>query len=146
MLHLHTAAPGAATGRSELDNFISRVLASSLDIRSLWSLDHSPEEPCLTTPPYQLLAFADLATLQALRRATDLHHEELNFLVVIDGDRFESAWGECKVSGSLARWAWRYVSPDEAYYDEARWDSRTGHAGGVVRLRRKALLVWKSAL
>ncbi|HUQ26350.1 MAG TPA: hypothetical protein VM140_11825 [Burkholderiales bacterium] len=144
MLHLHTATPGSPTIRTELDSFISRVLACSLDIRSLWSIDHSPEEPCLATAPYQLLAFADLATLQALRRATDLHHEELNFLVVIDGDRFESAWGACKVSGSLARWAWRYVSSDEAYYDESRWDARTGHAGSVVRLRRKALLVWKS--
>ena len=145
MLHLQTTPRGVPTARTELDSFISRVLACSLDIRSLWSIDHSPEEPCLATAPYRLLAFADLGTLQALRRATDLHHEELSFLVVIDGDSFESAWGASKVSGTLARWAWRYVSTDEAYYDEARWDSRTGHAGGVVRLRRKALLVWKGA-
>ena len=145
MLHLHTATPGVPTAQPALASFISRLLACSLDIRSLWSLDHSPDAPDLATPPYQLLAFADLATLQSLRRATDLHHEDLSFLVVIDGDRFESAWGACKVSGSLARWAWRYVSSDEAYYDESRWDPRTGHAGGVVRLRRKALLVWKGA-
>lgn len=132
--------------RPELAGFIARVLAGSLDIRSLWSLDHSPEAPDLATPPSHLLAFANLATLQSLRKATDLHREDLTFLVVIDGDRFESAWGACKISGSLARWAWRHVSTEEAYYDEARWDSRAGHAGGVVRLRRKAQCIWESEL
>ncbi len=62
--------------------------------------------------------------------------------MVIDGDVFESAWGPRKLSGSLARWAWRQISPHEAYYDEARW----AQAGSVVRVRRKALLLWQAAL
>lgn len=140
----HTA-PSAPTASAALPSFVSRILASCIDIHSLWSIDHSPEAAWLGVAPYKLLAFADLQTLQSLRRSTDVHREDLDFLVVFDGDRFESAWGKCKVSGSLSRWAWRYVSRDEAYYDESRWDPRNANAGGVVRLRRKALLVWESA-
>lgn len=130
---------------SELSVFVSRVLASCLDIRSLWSIDHAPDEPAPALATRQVLAFADLQTLQHLRRADELHRDDLEFLVVTDGDVFENAWGRCRVSGSLARWAWRYASPEEAFYDESRWDPRGGNAGGVVRLRRKALLLWRSA-
>ena len=140
---LHCAPSLAAS--SELGVFISRVLASCLDIRSLWSIDHPPEDSLLVPAPSQVLAFADLHTLHQLRRSTELHRDDLDFLVVTDGDVFENAWGRCRVSGSLARWAWRYASPEEAFYDESRWDPRGGNAGGVVRLRRKALLIWRSA-
>lgn len=143
MFHATPCAPSLAPS-SELGHFVSRVLASCLDIRSLWSLDHSPDDPWRSNPPYQLLAFADLQTLHQLRKSADLHRQDLDFLVVVDGDVFENAWGRQRVSGSLARWAWRLASPDEAFYDESRWDPRGGNAGNVIRLRRKALLIWQS--
>jgi hypothetical protein len=93
----------------------------------------------------ELLAFADAATLERLRRSSDLHDAEVELLVVIDGDRFENAWGPRKLSGSLARWAWRQVSPELAYYDESRWAEPQRAAGGVVRVRRTATLVWQAA-
>jgi len=92
----------------------------------------------------ELLAFADAATLERLRRSTDLHNADVELLVVIDGDRFENAWGPRKLSGSLARWAWRQVSAELAYYDESRWAEPHREAGGVVRVRRTAVLVWQA--
>jgi hypothetical protein len=65
-------------------------------------------------------------------------------LVVTDGDRFENVWGPRKLSGSLARWAWQQVSPDEAYYDESRWADAGGQPGRVVRVRRKATVLWQA--
>jgi hypothetical protein len=91
----------------------------------------------------ELLAFADAPTLERLRRASDLHNADVEFLVVIDGDRFENAWGPRKLSGSLARWAWRQVSPGLAYYDESRW-AEPNRTGSVVRVRRTAVLVWQA--
>jgi hypothetical protein len=105
-------------------------------------MDHVGDQPAPTAVQYELLAFADKATLQRLRRSENLQRADVEFLVVIDGDVFESAWGPRKLSGSLARWAWRQISPHEAYYDEARW----AQAGSVVRVRRKALLLWQAAL
>src|ERR1700740_1159053 len=117
--------------QADLTALVERVLLSCLDIRSVWSMDAARPE---------LLAFADLETLRHLRVCEDLHRADVGFLVVTDGDGFESAWGPCQLSGSLARLAWRQVSADEAYYDEARWATPGGDAGAVVRARRKAVL------
>jgi hypothetical protein len=133
--------PSAAT---DVTAFVSRVLVSCLEIQAVWSIDHRPDE---SRPAAQcgLLAFADAPTLERLRRCEHLHRVDVEFLVVIDGDLFESAWGPRKLSGSLARWAWRQISPHEAYYDESRWARSEGDPGTVVRVRRKALLVWQRA-
>lgn len=145
MLLPTTNAGALQSPPADITAFVSRVLVSCLDIRSVWSMDHCPDEPWLTAAQYELLAFADAPTLQRLRRADHLHRADVEFLVVTDGDVFESAWGSRRVSGSLARWAWRQISPHEAYYDESRWAQRDGNAGGVLRVRRKALLVWQAS-
>ena len=124
----------------EVAGFLFRILANCLDITSVWSIGHEPETPCAAART--LLAFADQATLRRLRAGEYLHEVQIEFLVVIDGDLFESAWGPCKLSGSLARWAWRQTTSQDAYYDEARWAEG---GGGVVRVRRHAQLLWERA-
>jgi hypothetical protein len=129
---------------AEITAFVARVLAGCLDISSVWSMDHGAQRR-LMAAEHELLAFADAATLQRLRKSEHLHRADVELLVVIDGDLFESAWGARKLSGSLARWAWRQISPHEAYYDESRWSQCDGDAGAVVRVRRRALLVWQGS-
>jgi hypothetical protein len=87
-------------------------------------------------------AFGNEAVLQRLRRSDRLHRPDIEFLVVVDGDRFVAAWGEALWSGSLARWAWRQTAPREAHYDESRWVQPNIESGMVVRVRRRAVLVW----
>jgi hypothetical protein len=118
----------------------SRIIADCLDIEALWSIDHDPSDTCAGALPTRLLAFADPATLARLRANEHLHTPGIDLLVVVDGDAFASAWGPGRVSGSLARWAWRPISSREAFYDESRWAAAEGI---VVRIRRKAFLVWQ---
>ena len=121
---LPTLSAHAPSAPPQLTALASRILANCLDIVSLWSIGHDPDDDAMAAERvHALLAFADKATLQRLRRSEDLHDLDIEFLVVIDGDLFESAWGPSRLSGSLARWA---------------------AGGGVVRTRRKALLVWQS--
>ena len=129
-----------ATRVAPRQDVVASVLATCLDIVSVWSIDHEAHEPCARLPHRRLLAFADARTLRRLRAEECLHCADVEFLVVIDGDAFASAWGPGKLSGSLARWAWRQTTPQEAYYDESRW---AGGEGSVIRVRRKAFLVWK---
>src|SRR5919206_1766813 len=139
MLLPHVAPAGAASP-TDVSTLVARVLADCLDIRSIWSIGHDPDEACPRVGSAELLAFADRATLARLRRSADLHSETIALLVVVDGDLFENAWGVQKLSGSLARWAWRETSASEAYYDVSHW----GDAGSVIRVRRKALLIWRA--
>ena len=125
-------------------SFIHLVLATCPDIRAVWSLDHEPGGPWSDEGPCRLLAFANASVLKCLQASDDLHRADIEFLVVVDGDEFASAWGPSNLSGSLARWAWRQTATDEAYYDESRWAERDGGSRAVVRVRRKAFLVWQS--
>jgi hypothetical protein len=124
---------------------VFRLLAVCTEIRAVWSIDHAPDaELPLAQPPHRLLAFGGSGTLKRLRKCEALQVEGVELLVASDDDAFESAWGPSRISGSLARWAWRETSPEEAYYDESRWASNAD-AGAVVRVRRKALLLWRAA-
>lgn len=119
-----------------------RVLSTCLDIVSVWSIDHEPHEVSATLEHRRLLAFGDARTLIRLRASEHLHDSDVDFLVVTDGNSFASAWGPSRLSGSLARWAWRQASRHQAYYDESRW---AADANAVIRVRRKAFLVWDAA-
>jgi hypothetical protein len=50
------------------------------------------------------------------------------------------------MNGSLARWAWRQVAQDVAYYDESRWAEPGQGNTAVTRVRRKAFLIWPAPL
>jgi hypothetical protein len=125
--------------RPETAALVAGLLVGFLDIRSVWSMDHEPDGTAAPAKQPRLLIFADSATLRRLHNAPPSLRIEL--FVVTDGDSVESAWHGERVRGSLARWAWRQTSPNEAFYDEARWaeDGRT-----VVRVRRKAQLLWQT--
>ena len=136
MVNVTTPAP------AELSRFVSSVLAHCLDIRAVWWTGTAADLP---PRPDRLVIFADTATLAILRKSDRLHRADVQALVVFDGDRFQDAWGPDRAAGSLARWAWRQDEPDVAYYSEAKWAHGDRAAGIVVRIRRKALLVWRSA-
>ena len=128
--------------------FLYQLLRQCVDIRAIWSVGHCPASAApagSAAPATVLLAFADHATLARLRKCDALHRSDVDLLVVVDGDLFESAWGEHRVTGALSRWAWQEVSGDHAFYDEARWASQAGDPAGVVRERREAHLIWRLA-
>ena len=128
---------------AELSAFLSRVLVSCLDIRAVWSSGDAGV--CLAAASNRLIVFADRPTLLSLRKSGELHRPDVELLVVFDGDQFENAWGQQRLSGSLSRWAWRQVSDELAYFDESRWAQREADAGAVVRVRRQAVLIWAAA-
>jgi len=123
------------------------LLANFLDIRAVWRIGLDPDAAAAAPARLTLLVFADSPTLQRLHKHEKPRFEArfagLELLVVTDGDLFESAWGSRRVSGSLARCAWRQHTGSEAFYDESRWASDAA-AGTVVRVRRKAVLVWRA--
>lgn len=125
--------------------FMHRLLRQGMDIQAIWSVGHNADNEPRGSGAAELLVFADRRTLEQLRKRDDLHEPGVAILVVIDGDLFETAWGAHRHSGSLARWAWREVAPGQVYYDESRWAAGPGEAGGVVRVRRKAYLLWTRA-
>lgn len=127
----------------DVSRLLSAILVQCVDIRMVWSVGYASRVEDGPRRLHELLLFADARTLRMLRKCDHLHRADVHALVVFDGEQFDTAWGAYRVSGSLARWAWREVSPDLAYYDESKWEDRDGEPGSIVRLRRKAVLVWR---
>ena len=132
-----TSAPADASG------FLSSVLMHCLDIRTIWSIGHADGVSESPAQIHEFIIFADVPTLHTLRTSNRLHRSDVQALVVFDGEQFENAWGCERISGSLARWAWRQHGPDVAYYNESKW-AQGGEDGLVVRVRWKAVLLWSN--
>lgn len=64
---------------------------------------------------WTLLAFGNEAVLEGLRGDSSLHRCDVQLLVVTDGDRYATAWGEAE-SGSLKSIEWRRGGPHSAAY------------------------------
>jgi hypothetical protein len=144
---LNTTLESRASGASpDLSAFLSRLLLCCLDIQTVWSLGHDGLAEVAPDQSHSLLVFADRHALQTLQKADRLHRADVQVLVVLDGDEFESVWGPRRLKGSLARWAWRQVAQDVAYYDESRWAEPPQGNAAVTRVRRKAFLIWPAPL
>ena len=129
-------APQCMRGRAQWPMHpVAALLADFLDVRSVWSIGHEPADGAAAGDEAAFLVFADERTLAQLRKSPA---PGVRLLVVTDGDLFQSVARRNAICGSLARAAWQQTSVREAFYDEAHW----AQAGGVVRIRRKALLVW----
>lgn len=123
-------------------SFIRRLLHHGGGVQAVWSIGHGVEGDAREAGRLEILVFADRATLERLRECGDLHDADIALFVVTDGDSFESAWGAQR-PGSLARWAWREGTHGQAYYDESHWSAARDEAGAVVRVRRRAKLLWE---
>ena len=99
------------------------LLADFLDVRAVWSIGHEPSAAAAACVDVTFLVFADARTRKRLQKCPA---SEVTLMVVSEGDLWQSGSG------------WQQTSAREAFYDEAKWSS----GGDVVRVRRKALLVW----
>ena len=123
--------------------FIAPITESCPSIRSVWRTGYCAQTELLdSSRPHdlELVAFADEAALQYLRNAESLHRRDVRLLVVTDGNRFESAWGDTSGTGSMLQWNWRQANEHEAYYFETRVVD-----GVFERIRRKASCAWRWA-
>jgi hypothetical protein len=135
------------TPSAGISRFVNQLAYRCPAMRSIWRIGELADRDAMDSPrpfDWELVAFADLATLHYLRNAADLHRADVLLRLVTDGDRFEIAWGALERSGSLVSWGWRRATKVEAYYSEARW-ARPAEAGDVERRRRRAACVWHSA-
>jgi hypothetical protein len=67
---------------------------------------------------YELLAFADGETLEQIRTAPDHALDDVDLIVVVDGDRFERAFGD-RASGRLSNIGWTLDNAEAARYRAA---------------------------
>jgi hypothetical protein len=104
---------------------------SSID--EVWLMGPRVNAPETRGKEWDLLAFADTEVLEAIRDDRQWHREDLCLLVVVDGDRYQSAWGE-SCAGRLSEIDWRLLDAQAATYlgaADGTLDSRASRSTAV---------------
>ena len=99
----------------ELGMYVDTLRQRHEAIREVWVLGPKTSDETGRRGEWDLLAFADERTLSALERDESVHRDDVSFLVVIDGERFASAFGRPR-SGRLSDIEWRLENMHSASY------------------------------
>jgi hypothetical protein len=126
-----------------IDHYIARVAATAVDCREIWLIGSRASGTANPDSDWDLLVFGGPESYARLRAANELHRGDVDCLVVVDGDEFQSAWGSRLKSGTLSKWRWDRTGSSEAHYIEAKWQGADGAAKLSTR-RRRAVLKWRA--
>ena len=110
---------------AEASAYIAGLVAEYPNIREVWLFGSRANGSAKPESDWDFLAFADEATLAALRGDSRFRRDGIDLLIVTDNERFEAPWnnGTHLKSGNLSKdWQWRTVSPTKATYQAAKGD------------------------
>ena len=131
---------------SEMSEFLDDLVSVCPEIHSIWLIGSRANGTATDVSDWDFLAFGSAATLTCLKRASALHRNDIDFLVITNGEDFENAWGAKEATGSLSEWHWKPISSMRASYTESKLrDDEEGERvvlNPVVQKERNAIRVW----
>ena len=112
-------------------------------IEEVWLIGSRAEGLERANSDWDYLVFANERLINSLRQKPELYREDVDLLVVYDGDRFKSPWrdGARVKSGSLSEWDWKVVGEGEATYRATKWRSDSDFNMNLREARGRR--VWK---
>lgn len=109
----------------EIGMYVDGLRKACPAIEEVWLVGPRVNEPEHRGSDWELVAFADRRVLDAVRADRSWQRPDVSLLVVVDGDRYEKAWGGSE-SGSLSRLDWRLEDPHTATYVDGGAARRDG--------------------
>jgi predicted nucleotidyltransferase len=117
----------------DLRNFVKRVSSTGHEV---WLIGSRANGTARTNSDWDVLIFGNKALLDALAMEEPL--DNVDILVVHDGDAFQSPWNKTKEgvlkSGSLSGWEWQPKSETEATYSGTKWPNDWGSTRQATRI------------
>ena len=124
----------------DIQQLIARVGQIAPGLTAIWLIGSRANNTEKPSSDWDFLAVGGHATLEYLRAATELHHSNVDFLVVTNGDDFRAAWGTTEKHGSLAEWGWQELDGKSATYAQSKWhDAEDGAGVRVTQVRAKRM-------
>lgn len=109
----------------EIAQWVQSILGVTPGVTEIWLIGSRANDTFNPDSDWDFLAFANLSVLESLKVQTSIHRPDIDFLVLTDGENFQSAWGKLK-TGSLTRWNWCKVTDDFAHYLGSKWIPEQG--------------------
>lgn len=124
-----------------IQSLVDDIARRAPGLVEVWLIGSRANGSATPSSDWDFVAVGRPETLAYLREAEDLHCSDVDFLVVTDGDSFESAWGERPKAGSLKGWNWKQTAETGAVYSQTKWhDAEDG--AGVRTTAARARKVW----
>ncbi len=109
-----------------------RKACPSLD--EVWLMGPRVDDEEARGSDWEFLAFGDREALKEVRSDGRWQRPDVRLFVVVDGDRFESAWGQPE-SGRLSAIGWSVEDGMSASYAAARENRAASERRAAVRVR-----------
>lgn len=118
---------------------LSRVTSGRPGISEIWLIGSRANATARADSDWDFIVFADSDTLHSLRSAPELARSDIDLLIVVDGDRFESPWPRSDNPGKYKRGHLQnYTDPDGVEHQSLEWtrlsESEAEYIGGQMRI------------
>ncbi len=131
-----------------LDNaielYLKQVVAVCPEIKAIWLFGSRANGTATSSSDWDFLAFGDDATYERLHLATELHRENVDFMVMTNEDDFQNVWGSLEKIGSLTVWEWSKTSDLSGQYMQTK--KKPGSDFDSICTIKKAIRVWPPAI
>lgn len=125
----------------DLADYVATLKAAFPAIESIWWIGSraNPTSPRRPRPDsdWDLVAFADRATLDALRARSELHRDDVDLLVVFDGEHYVKPFDAAAEERLWSAWNWTQLNDNRASYETSYWpeaDAEPGEAWADLTL------------
>ena len=133
---------------NDLDNYINSLTSTYPQIREIWLFGSRSNPPYKKKSDWDFLVFADSEVLERLRHRLDIKKNDIDLLIVYDGNHFKSPWpcsDKTTKAGTLfpssiscRNFNWNLRSKTEATYSGTK---STGNGGWDI-VDRKAYRIY----
>lgn len=126
-------------------SWLDCVTEQCSEIDEVWLIGSRANNSVRADSDWDFIAFGSEETISYLRHRQELHRDDVDLLVVYNGNHFRKPWGDQEKAGSLADWRWRLVAEGQAQYEGVKWrDAEDG--AGFICSERLAIRVMKRGL
>jgi len=106
---------------NEIQGLLNDVRQNIPSATEIWLIGSRANNIAREDSDWDFLVFGDDSSLKKLKCMTEYRRENMDFLVVFDGDNFIEPWGKPQKSGSLTKWEWNRTSDCSAQYKQKKF-------------------------
>jgi len=143
----------------DIRDYLEMLVQKYPSIGAIWLVGSRAAGCSRAESDWDFFVFADNNTFQAIKRDPTLHRDDIDLLVVLDGNSFEEPWGDDPKRGTLKKWRWSKVSENEAKYVQTKWvadedatkrhnakhNRELGELGKFIDSEGKGILTWSDS-
>ncbi len=141
----------------DIKNYLDHLVKKFPQIEAVWLIGSRANSYAKTDSDWDFLVFGNDNILQSLRSNSSFKQNNIDLLIVHNGNTFIEPWGKNQKHGTLVDWEWKQTSPNDSEYISHNWipnenDTKrfgvkhNAEFGTIVDRKSKGILVWEKTM